>query len=422
MIHSNAMRLIPVFLLCTLMAASPAMAQSKAGHKAELTKVEADLKDQKDRQETLKESRAQIEEKLETMRAELIDVSSEVQKHERVILKLHDEQAITNAKIKETSQNLDEQRESLAHTIIALQRLNRMPPQALLARPTAPIDMARSFGLLQQVIPAVSEKAQEMKLAFNELQALQADQKRQEQDLAAEKQKLETRQAKLEKIVRQRKTLLARNQKDQEAAARQVAALASRAGNLKDLMQKLDREEATRRQQKAKTPSLSAPKQQDEGVAADTDFAESPPPMLNRMKRWIGKAISNLGSARMPVTGHIATAYGQEAAEGIISRGVTIAAQPGAIVTAPSRGTVRFAGPFRQYKLLVIIQHPNGEHSLLGGMQELYTRTGARIDAGEPLGKLSTQSKMAGDSNGTTSLYYERRRNGKPIDPRTARG
>ncbi|MDB5477839.1 MAG: metallopeptidase, partial [Alphaproteobacteria bacterium] len=103
-----------------------------------------------------------------------------------------------------------------------------------------------------------------------------------------------------------------------------------------------------------------------------------------------------------------------------------ITANPGAIVTAPDPGTIRFAGPFRQYKLLVIIQHDNGEHSLLGGLQELYTSVGAKVVKGEPLGKLppakSSEVKMEGDSGPATSLYYERRRNGKPIDPRKANG
>ena len=390
-----------------------------AQHRVELKKVESDLQSQKEKQQALAEKQAGIEEKLDAMRSELIDVSSEVQKHERVMLKLHDEQSVTLAKIEEAGKNLDSQRRSLAHTIIALQRLNRMPPQALLARPSAPIDMARSFGLLQEIIPAVSEKAQEIKIAFAELQTLHENQKRQEVELAAEKSKLDIRQAKLEKIVAKRKALLQQNRQQQEEAARQVASLASRAGNLKDLMTRLERQAATEKQNKSIVPSLKAPLEETQEIAT---APEKPPEIISKVKSWLGNVVSNLGNARMPVTGHIATGYGQRAGEGIITQGVTIAAQPGAIVTAPSRGTVRFAGPFRQYKLLVIIQHPNGEHSLLGGMQELYTRTGAKVDAGEPLGKLSTQSKMAGDSSTPTSLYYERRRNGKPIDPRSARG
>lgn len=411
------MRLFLGLMLCFVLASAPVLAQPKA----DLKKVESDLHSQKNKQKALAEKQQNIEEKLEKMRSELVDVSAEVQKHERVMLKLRDQQAETNAKIQEAGKNLENQKESLANTIVALQRLNRMPPQALLARPSAPIDMARSFGLLQEIIPAVSDKAQAMKVTFNELQALREDQQRQEQDLASEKAKLDIRQTRLEKIVKQRKTLLASNRKEQEQAARQVAALASRAGSLKDLMAKIERDNATKKQQLSAVPALKAPVEQEIKENEQIVAEKKAPEIIHKMKNWIGKAIYNLGTARMPVTGHIATPFGSRSGEGIVTQGVTIAAQSGAIVTAPSSGKVRFAGPFRQYKLLVIIQHPNGEHSLLGGMQELYTRTGARVDAGEPLGKLSA-GKMAGDSSAATSLYYERRRNGKPIDPRQARG
>jgi murein hydrolase activator len=136
---------------------------------------------------------------------------------------------------------------------------------------------------------------------------------------------------------------------------------------------------------------------------------------------WMGR-----GSGSLPVTGRVQTGYGQTIAGGDKSQGLSIAAAPGAIVTAPTGGIVRFAGPFRQYKLLVIIQHPNGEHSLLGGLQELYTRVGDSVVSGEPVGKLPHSAegdgKLVGDSTRTASLYYERRRHGKPIDPRQARG
>lgn len=423
MIHINRMRFVPVFLiLCSLTVALPLALPAQAfaqPSKGELGKIQTELDAQKKKQQELAQNHRDIRKKIAAMQAELIDVGASIQQHENVLLKLQDAQTRTGMEIAEASENLAEQKETLVQTLIALQRLNRMPPQALLARPSAPIEMARSFGLLQQIIPAISEQARDIQVAFDALQALQATQKRQEQDLNEEKQALATRQGRLEKLLTQRRALAKDTARQEKQAAKEVAALAGKARDLKELVARLEKEAKARRvQEKAreKAPEIAA-------------MTESPDPeaprLVGKMKNWLGAVVSNLGNARLPVAGRIATAYGQRSGE-IVSQGITIAARPGAIVTAPSAGTIRFAGPFRHYKLLVIIQHPNGEHSLLGGLQEIYTTTGAKVAAGEPLGKLPNKSnintKLAGDSAAQSSLYYERRRHGKPIDPRSARG
>jgi len=260
----------------------------------------------------------------------------------------------------------------------------------LLARPGAPIDTARSFVLLQQVLPNVSSEAQEVKKILDELATLEATQKTQMAELKKEQGELKTKRASLEKIVAQRQALLRRTQANQDKAAQKAASLAAQAKDLRELLDSLARQE--REQPKPAHQSAMASVGQ-------------------TLKSWMGGT-----SGKLPVSGTVKTGYGQEMPGGGISKGLSIQAASGAIVTAPQDGVVRFAGPFRQYRLLVIIQHANGEHSLLGGLQELYTKTGDHVAAGEPIGKLS------GDSSQSASLYYERRRNGKPIDPRSARG
>lgn len=417
------MRLSLAFVFCLLCCTSVGGSSAWAGtaKKEELLKLRTELQQQKQHQAELAHSQAEIEAKLDQLQREMVRAGTDIQEQERVMLALHDRQLATAAKIEKTTASLHSQRETLARTIIALQRLNRMPPQAVLARPSAPIDMARSFDLLQKIIPAVSARAAEIRIAVAELQKLQDEQHQQETTLAAEKTRLAARQAKMEQTLKQRQDLLAENRQQQDATNRQVASLAGRARDLEDLVEKIEKAPAP-----VKKPMVKAAKSGEKPAEPEKTLVTEAPKLMRKMTVWLGEVVAKPGSARMPVTGRIATAYGQSAGEGIVSQGVTIAARPGAIVTAPSGGTVRFAGPFRQYKLLVIIQHPNGEHSLLGGMQQLYTRTGAQVDAGEPLGKLpdiyEQDSKMAGDSHPPTSLYYERRRNGKPIDPRTARG
>jgi septal ring factor EnvC (AmiA/AmiB activator) len=386
------------FLLALLIVASPAYAGS---HKDELQKVQSDLDSQKTKQQDLAKQQHDIEDKVNDLQGNLVKLSRDIQTHEQAALELHEAQEKTASDISEADKKLQAQRQSLATTIMALVRLNEMPPQALLARPSAPIDMARSFDLLQKVIPAVAEQAQQVKQVVKNLQDLHDTQDRQAQQIRDEQQELASRRKDLEMTVKQRQALLEQNKSQQQQVSEKMATLSSRANDLQDLMHRI--EEQAKHKPKAEKPDI-----------------------VQSVKGIFDNVVSSLGSFKMPVTGHVSQDFGQNTSEGVTSQGVMIAARPGSIVIAPSAGIVRFAGPFRQYKLLVIIQHANGDHSLIGGMEELYTQTGAKVVAGEPLGKLPDRNvsgdKLTGDSDASSSLYYERRRNGKPIDPRLARG
>jgi septal ring factor EnvC (AmiA/AmiB activator) len=407
MIQIEIMRLSLSLILIFLAFALPAHARPS---KAELQKVQSDLQSQKEKQAELARQQQDIEQKVDALQSDLVKLSRDMQEHEQKVLALHEAKGKTESDIADADKKLQSRRKSLATTIMALERLNQMPPQALLARPSAPIDMARSFDLLQKVIPAVSEQATEVKQVVKNLQDLHDTQDRQEQQLKDEQEQLAAQQKQLEAKVKERETLLAQNKSQQKDLSQKVATLSSHAANLQDLLHKID-EQAKRHPPKA-------------------EHAEEKPDIVGSVRDLFDHVVSSLGSARLPVTGHIATGFGQNTSEGVTSQGVTIAARPGSIVVAPLGGVIRFAGPFRQYKLLVIIQHPNGDHSLIGGMQELYTAVGAKVVAGEPLGKLpennsennGADGKLTGDSGPAASLYYERRHDGKPIDPSLARG
>ncbi|WP_040846692.1 murein hydrolase activator EnvC family protein, partial [Nitrospirillum viridazoti] len=96
-------------------------------------------------------------------------------------------------------------------------------------------------------------------------------------------------------------------------------------------------------------------------------------------------------------------------AVGTTSRGVRISARAGSPVVAPYEGSVVFAGPFKGYGLILIVEHPNGYHSLIAGLGRIDTRVGQRVLTGEPMGAMA--------SDGTPTLYFELRRGGQPINP-----
>ena len=103
--------------------------------------------------------------------------------------------------------------------------------------------------------------------------------------------------------------------------------------------------------------------------------------------------------------------YGQQDEIGATSQGIRIEARSGAMVVAPMGGIVRYAGPFKSYGNIVLLEHKNNYHSLIAGLGRIDTVVGQSVDSGEPVGNLGTQ---AGDR---PVLYYELRLNGEPINP-----
>ncbi|HVH83031.1 MAG TPA: peptidoglycan DD-metalloendopeptidase family protein, partial [Steroidobacteraceae bacterium] len=118
------------------------------------------------------------------------------------------------------------------------------------------------------------------------------------------------------------------------------------------------------------------------------------------------------GRLTLPARGEIVQEFGQSGDYGAASKGVTIRARPGAEVVAPYDGQVVFAGPFRGYGPILIIEHTEGYHTLLAGLSRIDAAPGQWVLAGEPVGVMGEQR----DGDGP-ALYVELRRNGRPIDP-----
>jgi septal ring factor EnvC (AmiA/AmiB activator) len=116
--------------------------------------------------------------------------------------------------------------------------------------------------------------------------------------------------------------------------------------------------------------------------------------------------------------------FGQTDTEGAVSKGLTIAAKAGAPVVAPLDGSVMFAGPFRGYGQILIVEHAHGYHSLIAGLGRIDTTVGRQVLAGEPVGVMGTPNGGApegrpddGFGAGPLKLYFELRRNGQPVNP-----
>ena len=122
---------------------------------------------------------------------------------------------------------------------------------------------------------------------------------------------------------------------------------------------------------------------------------------------------SRKGQLPWPLHGAIQNAFGsRDRRTGLVRKGLLIQANDGAPVHAIHRGHVLFADWVRGVGLLIIIDHDQGFLSLYAHNQTLLKSAGDWVEAGETIA-------AAGNTGGQreANLYFEIRRDGKPVDP-----
>src|SRR6185436_1934084 len=113
------------------------------------------------------------------------------------------------------------------------------------------------------------------------------------------------------------------------------------------------------------------------------------------------------GDLPWPVNGQVQRRFNR----GSASNGIEIAAAEGASAVAIHDGVVAFAGTFAGFGNLVILDHGSQTFSLYGDLLEIAVKKGARVEHGQPIGKVGPTP------SGANALYFELRVDGQPVDP-----
>ena len=124
------------------------------------------------------------------------------------------------------------------------------------------------------------------------------------------------------------------------------------------------------------------------------------------------------GRLMLPAQGRQIQGFGDRAQSGR-SDGIVIETRPGAQVVAPNDGWIMYAGEFRSYGQILIINGGGGYHVLLAGLSQINVQVGDFVLTGEPVGVMVAAPKSASVKTQDTApvLYVEFRKNQRPIDP-----
>lgn len=282
--------------------------------------------------------------------------------------------------------------EPVVRLTAALQMMTRRPLALALVQPGSVSDAVHMRAVLGQVLPVIQARTAGLRAELDRSRALRETAEQAAGALAQSQADLKQRQAALRTLEAQ-KRLAARDYRSNAGLESDRAlALGERARDIVDLMDRLEAAGDLRDRLAMLPGPILRPARPDLAVAsapARERGGAGPPPY------------------RLPIMGQLVTGMGELSESGVRSRGLTIVTQAGALAVAPTAGRVVFAGPYRGYGQILIVDHGGGWTTLITGLLRLSAAVGDSVRQGDPLGNAGP---------GRPSITIELRRNGRPVD------
>ncbi|WP_181408194.1 murein hydrolase activator EnvC family protein [Pararhizobium mangrovi] len=399
-----------------------ALAERKRETRAEIDRLSNQLSLSKDEVAKLKARIDGLAKDRAALRDELVSAASQQKDLETRLSDDEDRLAALKTEQDGIHANLKAHRGRLAEVLGALERMGQDPPPALLVEPRDALSSVRSAILLGSVVPRMRGRMRALLDELDRLAAVRASIAKQQEGVKATLSQLAEQKTRLSLLIEKKKALQSHNRDRLQTQSEEAKRLADQASSLQDFIGKLDSQmdtaEATMRQARLAQERRRAETEAE--LQAARRRVENGLPDKNRITP--AYAFSSLKHAlNLPAAGRIVHGFGDDDGTGHALNGIMVSTQPGAVVTAPADGKIVYAGPFRSYGELVILDVGDGYHLVMAGMEEIDVDEGQFVVAGEPVAQMG-QTRLAAASalavvSGQPTLYIEFRKDGKPVDP-----
>jgi septal ring factor EnvC (AmiA/AmiB activator) len=357
------------------------------------------------------DQRRKIETDIESLRADkarlsaaLIDTTAQVQDGEKQIAAANERLDGLNANADALTRSLDNRRSVIADVLAVLQRMGRNPPPAILVRPQDMAEAIRAATLLGSTVEALKSETDALRADLAQLADLKASIAKQRDDLAQRQTALAVEKTRLAALIDARQQSLSEAEQALAAQRQRAAQLAGQAANLKDLIAKMESAGAADRANAA-------------DIAAKAAALRNADPA--RLKPAVAFADAK-GSLVLPVAGSVLRSFGDPDGFGGVEKGLSVGAPPGSTVASPVDGSIVFAGPYRSYGQLLIINAGQGYYFVLAGMDRINVSVGQFVLAGEAVATMGDGAARtaAAAAIGATQpvLYIELRKDETAVD------
>ncbi len=397
-------------------AGTAGAADDPAAARQRLDDVRGAIERDQSKKATLDSESARQAAELDRLRTELSAAASAAQAHEVAITSLETDLRDLAGEKQLKIKALTARKGQLGDTLAALQRMSLRPAAALIVSPGDPNDVIRSGLVLRTAVPQIEAQTQILKGQLAEIAALS-------QEMAAKRAKLQTaslaltrEQNRLAELTAAKNKAFNQTERARKSTEQRIAKLTAEAKSLEELLERLNRG----------TNAVPRPKPDAEAAPAPAEEKLIATPRLPPISAARGRLTT-------PVQGAIIKDFGARNDTGGKSRGVTWQTRPAAVVVAPWEGRVVFSGQFRSFGRILIIDHGEGYHSLIAGLERIDAQMDQWVLAGEPVGvaggddtnkslerggrAAKGQEGGAAKLTGGATVYVELRRDGQPINP-----
>ncbi|MDA8232510.1 MAG: peptidoglycan DD-metalloendopeptidase family protein [Magnetospirillum sp.] len=442
---------------------SPPSPADAAATGQRLNALERQLEKSQEQREEIRKKARDLADEMDHIRGDMVAAARAAQESEDVLSDLESQMADLKASEAEKAEALKRRSSQMTRVLTALQRLAWRPTEALIAQPQSPADTVRSAILLRAAVPQIEQSVKDLRGEIEALAQLRAEIGEQKRKITATTSRLEAEHQRLKDLYERKAQIQTAAQAETEVAEQRVDQLAAEAQDMRDLLRRLDEERQRRiaeaaakvaaeraarkaaqeaeaaAQKAARDAEVAARKAEEEhqdrqtAQVAAAHQAELQAQVAAREKEIAAQNASRdaetaareaaagplamdkpfslaRGRLAFPARGKVVGRFGQASEIGHVAKGITIQTRRDAQVIAPYDGQVVFAGPFRGYGLLLIIEHGEGYHTLLAGMARIDVAVGQRLVAGEPVG-------VMGRDDVRPALYVELRHDGQPVNP-----
>jgi len=376
-------------------------------HERQLDRLQSERKDVETDLSTIEAERVKLN-------ARLLEAARKSADSEARLTALEAEMETLKGQEAEIREQLQKQYREIGDLFAIMQRMGREPPPVMVTQRDDALAMVRSGMVLNSFFPALKGRADTLSARLSDLMRLLVEKRRRAEDLAKEKRELESLRERTQQLIAEKQERLRRERSRlvqlDRAAERHAAAIS----DLSELLKTLDSEVA------AQTGLGAYERELDSGGIVELKPRAKQAAFVQpgRLKPAVPFAQAK-GLLLMPASGPVVRRFGDSDDLGITSKGIRIETRERAQVVSPADGWVSYAGPFRSYGQVLIINAGGGYHILLVGMEEIHVTQGQFVLSGEPVATMGSKPSGQGRSGNAAkpSLYVEFRKDQKPINP-----
>jgi septal ring factor EnvC (AmiA/AmiB activator) len=391
-------------LWLTAATAAETAVPSRAATEMELRGVEINLKASKDEQRKIEADVEALSLDRGRLNAALLATTAKLQKIEGDRAQATDRLAKAAAEAHGLEASFGERRARIALLLAALQRMTHDAPPAIFVKPDDMAAAVRAAGVVTTLVASVKAESDELSRDLKKASDLQRTIAEERERLAASAEELAVDKARLDALIAARQRALDDRQSALSVERKRVDGLASQATSLKDLIAMMDGDAAADKAAAAVVASRAA----------------TPGGDLARLKPAT-RFSDEKGRLPWPVSGTVTKSFGDPDGLGGQTKGVSLATPPGATVSTPADAWVAFAGPYRSYGQLLILNAGEGYYMILSGMERIEVSVGQFVLAGEPVAVMGSGGARSAGAVAIGAdqpvLYIEFRKNDTVIDP-----